>query len=184
MTELSLNILDVANNSIRANASKIVIKITINTSSDTMCIIIDDNGTGMTAEQLSAVEDPFFTTRTTRKIGLGIPFFQSAALLAGGTFHIQSEVNVGTTVTATFRLSHIDRMPLGDITSTIHTLVTLNQRIHFIYTYQFDNKDFTLDTNEFREILGDISFQTKEISDYIKQYLEENKREVDDGIYL
>ena len=184
MTELSLNILDVANNSIRANASKIVIKITINVPSDSMCIIIDDNGSGMTKEQLSAVEDPFFTTRTTRKVGLGIPFFRSAALLTGGTFQMQSEVNQGTTVTATFQLSHIDRMPLGDITSTIHTLVTLNPQIRFIYTYKYNNKDFTLDTDEFREILGDISFQTKEVSTYIKQYLEENKKEVDDGIYL
>lgn len=184
MTELSLNILDVTNNSIRASATEIVINLTIDADSDLLSILIKDNGKGMTKEQLSQVEDPFFTTRTTRSVGLGVPFFRLAALNTGGTFEIQSTQHVGTTVLATFCLSHIDRMPLGDITSTIHMLITMNDSIRFIYTYSYNGRKFVLDTKEFRDALGDIPFITKEVSTYIREYLEENKKEVDGGIYL
>ncbi len=184
MTELSLNVLDVANNSVRARATLIVIKITINTITDELTILIEDNGKGLTDTEIKQVEDPFFTTRTTRKVGLGVPFFKMAALCAGGTFNISSTPGIKTTVTATFKLSHIDRMPLGDITNTMHTLITLNERIDFLYTYTYDNKSFTLDTREFREVLGPISFREFEVSSYIKDYLEENKHDVDGGILL
>ena len=89
LTELSLNILDIANNSIRADATLITIQITVSTEKDCLTILIKDNGKGMDSLQLSQVDDPFFTTRTTRRIGLGIPFFKMAALLANGTFHIE-----------------------------------------------------------------------------------------------
>jgi hypothetical protein len=138
----------------------------------------------MSQEQIAHVEDPFYTTRTTRKVGLGIPFFKYAALSTGGTFTIDSTIGVGTIVTATFCLSHIDRMPLGDMTSTMHALITLNSQIDFLYIYQIDNKKFTLDTREFRNILGDVPFDTPEVSSYVKDYLSENKIEVDNGIIL
>lgn len=181
MTELSLNVLDVANNSIRAGAALIEIKIQIQRASDALRITIADNGCGMTKEQLQKVEDPFFTTRTTRKIGLGIPFFKMAALSTGGTFRIDSITGKGTTVAAEFKLSHIDRMPLGDINSTVHTLITLNTQIDFLYTYEFDGNQFTLDTREFRQILNDVPLNTPEVSAYIKAYLDENQRETDGG---
>lgn len=184
MTELSLNILDVANNSVRAKASLIQITLIINQKTDLLTITIEDNGCGMTKEQLDCVEDPFYTSRTTRKVGLGIPFFKQAALGCDGSFSITSEVNVGTIVTATFRLSHIDRMPIGDINSTIHTLVVMNPTIDITYRYEFDDAHFTLDTKEMRQILGDISFDYPEVSAYIKEYLDENKKEVDKGIDL
>lgn len=184
MTELSLNVLDVANNSVRANASLIVIKITISSMEDALHISIEDNGKGMTKEQLLQVEDPFFTTRTTRGVGLGIPFFKYSALSTGGYFHIESELGKGTVVTATYKLSHIDRMPLGDITSTIHTLITLNQEIDFLYSYRYDENVFELDTREFRNIIGDIPFSNKEVSSFIKEYLAENKKEVDGNILI
>lgn len=184
MTELSLNVLDVANNSVRALASLIVIKITINTKEDTLAILIEDNGKGMTPEQLQHVEDPFFTTRTTRKVGLGVPFFKLAAEASGGSFSITSAFGKGTSVLATFGYSNIDRMPLGDITSTIHTLITFNLNIDFLYSYRVDEREFMLDTREFREIIGDIPFNTKEVSSYIKEYLEENKKEVDGGLVV
>lgn len=184
MTELSLNILDVANNSVRARASQIRISVKIERNKDCLTIIIEDNGCGMTKEQLAQVEDPFYTSRTTRKVGLGVPFFKQAALSCEGTFSITSKVNIGTTVVATFRLSHIDRMPLGDINATIHTLITSNTEIDFIYQYEFDDANFTLDTRQMRDILGDISFDCPEVSAYIKEYLEENKKEVDGGINI
>jgi anti-sigma regulatory factor (Ser/Thr protein kinase) len=184
MTEISLNVLDIANNSIRAGADLIEIKIQVQRDQDILKITIADNGCGMTKEQLEKVEDPFFTTRTTRKIGLGIPFFKMAALSTGGNFHITSTAGIGTTVIAVFKLSHIDRMPLGDMNSTMHTLITLNTQIDFLYTYAFDGNQFILDTREFRQILNNIPLNSPEVSQYIKEYLEENQKETDGGYVL
>lgn len=184
MTELSLNVLDVTNNSISAGADNISILVQAKRELDQLTIIITDNGCGMKEDQLRHVEDPFYTTRTTRSVGLGVPFFKMAALQTGGTFHITSTPNVGTTITAVFLLSHIDRMPLGDMNSTIYTLITLNPQINFLYTYRIDEKEFILNTVEFREILGDIPFDNPEVSAYIKSYLKENQAEVDNGIIL
>ena len=184
MTEISLNILDVAENSTRAGASLVTITVSADTAADRLTVIIDDDGCGMTEEQVAHVTDPFFTTRTTRKVGLGVPFFKYAAECTGGSFTIQSQPGVGTTVTAVFVLSHIDRMPLGDISSTIHTLVVYHPDTDFRYIYEYDGKSFTLDTREFREILGDVPFDTPEISSYIMEYLTENKLETDGGASL
>ena len=184
MTELSLNVLDVANNSIRAGAELIEIIVQIQRDLDTLTITIVDDGCGMSKEQLKQVEDPFFTTRTTRKIGLGVPFFKMAALSTSGNFQITSAPGVGTTVTAVFGLTHIDRMPLGDMNSTIHTLITLNSQIDFLYTYIFDDKQFVLDTREFREILDNVPLNSPEVSSFIKEYLVENQNETDGGLHL
>lgn len=182
MPEISLNILDVAENSVRAGASLIEIRVSVQTEEDTLTVVIKDNGCGMSAEQAEKVQDPFYTTRTTRRVGLGVPFFKQAAESTGGSFSIVSELGIGTVVTAVFGLSHIDRMPLGDISSTIHTLVVFNEEIHFIYTYQYNEHEFTLDTREIREILGgDISFSNMEVSGFIKEFLASNKEETDQG---
>lgn len=183
MTELSLNILDVAENSIRAGASLVEIQVAANTGKDTLSIIIKDNGRGMTKEQAARVEDPFYTTRTTRKVGLGVPFFKQAALGTGGTFSIESQLGVGTCVKAVFIYSHIDRMPLGDITATIHTLITYNTQTDFLYTYIYNDKSFILDTREFKEILGGVPLDTPEVSAYIREYLAENKAGVDGNAF-
>lgn len=184
LPEISLNILDVAQNSIRAEAQVISITVDVNQDRDDLVITIEDDGCGMTAEQIEKVIDPFFTTRTTRKIGLGVPFFRMAALATGGDFSIKSEVGVGTVVTALFKLSHIDRMPLGDINSTIHTLIIYNTTFDFVYTYRFNDNEFTLDTRQMREILGNVPFDEPEISAYIKEFLDENKKETDGGVIV
>lgn len=181
MPEISLNILDVAENSTRAGASLVEIMVHADNTADRLTITIADDGCGMTAEQVAQVTDPFFTSRTTRKVGLGVPFFKYAAESTGGSFTIESQPGVGTTVTAIFVLSHIDRMPLGDITSTIHTLVVYHPETEFLYRYIYDEASFTLDTREFREVLGDVPFDAPEISAYIKEYLTENKQETDGG---
>lgn len=182
MTEISLNILDVAQNSVRADATLISITVNANTKDDLLTITIEDNGCGMTDEQQKNVTDPFFTTRTTRRIGLGVPFFKQACEGTGGSFEIKSKLSEGTKVTAIFVLSSIDRMPLGDMTGTIHSLITLNQDIDFVYTYIHNERQFTLDTREFREILGaDVKFSSYEVSTYIKEYLDENTKEVSLG---
>lgn len=181
MPELSLNVLDVAENSVRAGAALVTITVAADTAGDTLTITIADDGCGMTAEQAAKVEDPFFTTRTTRKVGLGVPFFKMAALATGGSFHIDTAPGAGTTVTAVFGLTHIDRMPLGNMTDTIHTLITMNETLDFVYHYRIDDRGFTLDTREFREILGDVSFKEPEVSSYIRDYLRENEAETRQG---
>ena len=182
MPEISLNILDVAENSVRAEASLVEITVSVQPAEDTLTVLIRDDGCGMTPEQVSAVQDPFFTTRTTRKVGLGVPFFKQAAESTDGSFRIDSEKGKGTTVEAVFTLSHIDRMPLGDISSTIHTLIVFNEQLDFRYTYRYGEKSFVLDTREMREMLGgDLSFSEPEISGFIKEYLETNKAETDGG---
>lgn len=181
MTEISLNVLDIAENSIRAGASLMEIGVRANTASDTLTIVISDNGCGMTPEQVSRVTDPFFTTRTTRKIGLGIPFFKMAAECTGGSFHIESQPGKGTCVKAVFILSHIDRMPLGDMSSTIHNLIVYHPDRDFCYTYINNDISFSLDTRELRNILGDITLNTPEVSSYIMDFLKENHREADRG---
>lgn len=181
MTEISLNVLDVAENSTKAGATLVTITVDADFGADELTIMIEDNGCGMTPEQVEKVIDPFFTSRTTRKVGLGVPFFKYAAESTGGSFHIESEPGIGTTVTAIFILSHIDRMPLGDINSTIHTLVVYHPQTDFVYHYCYNDKSFTMDTREFRAVLGDIPFSEPEISDYIMEYLTENKLETDNG---
>ena len=182
MPEISLNILDVAQNSVKAGAKLVTLECLIDTKADTLTVIIDDDGCGMTKEQVESVTDPFYTTRTTRKVGLGVPFFKMAAESTGGTFDIKSEPSVGTKVTCVFILSSIDRMPLGDMVSTVHMLVTQNGSMDVVYRYNVDGTEFVLDTREMREILGeDVSFMEPEVSEYIREYLKENTAEVNNG---
>ncbi|WP_367567354.1 ATP-binding protein [Lacrimispora sp.] len=184
MTEISLNILDVAENSTRAGASLVTISVAADTAADLLTVTIKDDGCGMTKEQAEQVTDPFFTTRKTRKVGLGVPFFKYAAESTGGSFSIESEPGKGTVVTAVFGLSHIDRMPLGDMNSTIETLITCHPDTDFLYTYRYNDSSFELDTRAFREILEGIPFDTPEVRTYIKEYLSENKSETDGGAAL
>lgn len=174
MPELSLNILDVAKNSVTAGASLITITVCADTAADTLRIAIADNGCGMSEEQVARVTDPFFTTRTTRKVGLGIPFFKMAAELTGGSFRIESTLNVGTTTTAIFGLRHIDRMPMGDLPGTMSTLIQASPEIDFVLDYSADGSAFTMDTREFRQILGDLPLNAPEILSYIEGFLSEN----------
>lgn len=180
LPEISLNILDIAQNSISANADRIEIRLFRDTDRKTLTVTISDNGTGMTEEIVREVTDPFFTTRTTRKVGLGIPFFKQAAECTGGKFSISSKVGSGTCTKAVFCTDHIDCMPLGDVNATILSLITMNEQICFFYEYRVNHSGFHLDTGEMREILGDISFSQPEVRKFLKEYLQENESEVND----
>lgn len=184
MPELSLNILDIAQNSVKAGADLIEIDVKADTSADRLTVRIKDNGCGMTKEQVEKVTDPFYTTRTTRNVGLGVPFFKLASEAAGGEFRIDSEIGKGTEVYASFCISNIDRMPLGDINGTILTLIKFNTAIDFIYTYSVDGRGFQLDTREIKEILGGVRLDEPEIYSYLKEYLSENKQEADGSVRL
>lgn len=178
MQELSLNILDIAQNSVKAGASLITITVAEDSAADRMTIDIVDNGCGMTAEQVAKVIDPFFTTRTTRRVGLGVPFFKMAAELTGGSFGIESTPGQGTRVMAVFVLSSIDRMPLGDIGSTITTLIQGSPDIDFVYTRSIDGREMTADTRQFREVLGGLPLDTPEVLAFVSDYIAENTAEL------
>lgn len=181
LPEISLNILDIANNSIRAGADLIIIEVRILRKKDLLLIKITDNGCGMTDEQISKVTDPFFTTRNTRNVGLGIPFLKQAAEITDGSMFIESVPDKTTIINASFGLSHIDRMPLGDMCSSIYTLILANQDIDFLYIYECDGKEFQLDTRNLKEILGDVTLDTPAVAEFIRSFLKENQAEADDG---
>lgn len=173
MRELSLHVLDIVQNSITAGATLVAIGVQEDTGSDSLVIRIEDNGRGMTSEQLQKVQDPFYTTRTTRKVGMGIPLFRMAAQMAGGDLEIASLPGEGTCVTASFGLSHIDRMPLGDMRDTMLTLIRLNPALDFVYTYDRDGAGWQLDTRELRTVLDEVPLDTPEVLEWIREYWEE-----------
>jgi anti-sigma regulatory factor (Ser/Thr protein kinase) len=178
MQELSLNILDIAQNSIKAQATLIELAVEIDTAADRLTVLINDNGCGMTPEQVAKVTDPFFTTRDTRSVGLGVPFFKDAAESTGGSFEIRSEKGKGTWVTAIFGLTHIDRAPLGDMNATIELLVFYNTHIDFLYRYKVDDAEFTLDTREIKELLEGAPIDAPDVKAFISEFLKENEAEV------
>lgn len=177
MRELSLNVLDIAQNSLKAGATLTEITVSENPAADSLVIEIIDNGCGMTEEQVEHVIDPFFTTRTTRSVGLGVPLFKLAAEQTGGSLEIRSEKGAGTHVTARFVPSSIDMTPLGDINSTVSLLIRMNPDVDFAYTYACAERSFTLDTRQLRETLEGVPLDTPEVLEWIDEYLGENTAE-------
>lgn len=182
MRELSLNILDVAQNSISANALKIDITIIEDTAKNEMAIGICDNGKGMTPEQVQKVIDPFYTTRETRKVGMGIPLFKMAAEMTGGSFTVKSEPGTGTEISAVFKTDSIDFTPLGDIGSTVAMLIGMNTDRDFTYRYSIDEREFALSTAELKQILGDVPLNNPEVMDWIKEYIQEQTQNIRGGV--
>ena len=148
MEDLSLHILDVVENSIEANASKIEIKIVEGEKKDLLEIEIKDNGRGMNKETVNKVLDPFYTTRTTRRVGMGLSLLAQAARESNGDFEINSKVGRGTEVKATFQYSHIDRKPIGDMKNTLITLMVSHPEINFIYEHQDEDGNYVLDSKD------------------------------------
>lgn len=179
MREISLNILDIAQNSISAKAT--LIEIELSEQSNILTVKIADNGKGMSPEQLEQVRDPFFTTRTTRKIGMGIPLFKMAAEMTGGSFDIKSTLGKGTTVTAVFRTDSIDFTPVGDMAATMCSLISMNTEIDFVYRRVNGEREFTLDTRQMREILGEVSLSSPEVTEFITDFICENTTEITGG---
>lgn len=171
MKEISLNILDVACNSVTANAITVTIIIDYQFAKNLMTVKIIDDGCGMSEEFVKKVLNPFTTTRTTRKVGLGIPLFSESAISTGGTFDIESKLNFGTTVTATYQIDNIDRMPLGEIADTMTTLISLKESVRYVLDYQVDNEKFIFDTNEVKQILGEVSISSLEVLSFLKDYI-------------
>ena len=178
MREISLHILDIAQNSVTANASLVEITVEENEKADTLKVVIGDNGKGMSAEMVKKVVDPFTTGRTTRKVGLGIPLIKMAAENTGGSFLLESEPGVGTTLTAIFVLSSIDRQPLGDMAETMLGMVTSYEQVDFLYIHRVNEKEFIFDTREIKKILGDVSLKEPDVYMWLSGYLEEGEAEL------
>lgn len=174
MKELSLNILDITENSVKAGAT--LTEISIIESGDILTLTIKDDGCGMSDEILKSVENPFYTTRTTRKVGLGIPLLKLAAEQTGGDLKIVSSTknhNHGTTVTARFFKNHLDFTPLGDIKETVVTLIQGHPNTDFLFTHQINNVEIKLDTRELRVVLEGVPLDTYEVIVWIHEYLNE-----------
>ena len=178
MTELSLNVLDIAQNSIKAGAPLIEIAVLRTTKPARLSITIRDNGCGMTKEQVRRVVDPFYTTRTTRKVGLGVPFFKLSAELTGGSFSIDSEPGRGTLIAAHYCTDSIDMLPVGDMAATMTSLVSVNPGIDFTYTYGVDGASFTMDTREVKAVLEGLPVNSAEVLGFIRDMIEENTAEL------
>lgn len=182
MKELSLNILDIAQNSVKAGADTISIILT--EAENKLSILISDNGCGMKEDFLRNVQNPFTTTRTTRKVGLGIPLFKLAAQQTGGDIKLSSRHkdefpdNHGTEIEAVFFTDHLDFTPLGDIISTITVLIQGQPHIRWIFSHTTEKGHINLDTAELKEVLGDVPLDTFEVISWIGDYLKEQYNEI------
>ena len=178
MRELSLHILDLLENSLEAGASRIEVEITEDTVRNKLIISVTDNGRGMDAEALQRAVDPFFTTRTTRHVGLGIPLFKAAAQRCNGELSITSQPGVGTRVVVDFEREHIDRAPLGDISDTLLGVVLSHHKCDLHFTHRVDERVFEFDTFEMHQILGDIPLDHPRVRAWIEDLLAEGYREL------
>lgn len=178
MNDLSMHILDIIQNSISAGATRVTLTVDENPAADLLTIVIGDNGRGMTPEQVSRLSDPFFTSRTTRKVGMGIPLLKQSAEQSGGEVRITSEPGRGTEVTAVFGYSDIDRPPLGDVANALMITASSNPRMDFILTYRYNGEEYVLDTADVKEIFGEDAFCNLTIVKNIEKMLKENIDEV------
>lgn len=173
MRELALHLLDIAENSVSAKASTIQIDVKEDHAADRLQITVQDDGTGMTPEMVAKVTDPFVTSRTTRKVGLGIPLLKAAAEACNGGLTIESALGMGTCVTVEFQLSHIDRMPLGNLISTIITLVVGSPEVHWIFRYTVNGERFIFDDAPVKEAVEGLPLSDPDILGYLRSTLEE-----------
>lgn len=178
MKDLSLHILDIVQNSISAGALEIKVSILEDQDKDQYSMEIIDNGRGIKAEDLDRVTDPFFTSRTTRKVGMGLPLLKQNAERTGGSLSISSTPGKGTSINVVFGWSNIDRPSMGDIGSTMALLISSNPAIRFIYTHTTASGSFKLDTNEVIEMLDGLSITSAPVYNFLKEMINENLREI------
>ena len=170
-----MHIMDILQNSTRAKATEITLEVLIDSAQDTLTLIFKDNGCGMSEETVKKVIDPFYTSRTTRKVGLGLPLLKQNSEMTGGSMAIQSKEGVGTTVTAIFGLTHLDTPPMGDLAGTIVLTISAYPDIRFIFHYKRDDEvDYVLDTDEVYEILDGVPINDPDVIASLKEMVEDN----------
>jgi anti-sigma regulatory factor (Ser/Thr protein kinase) len=178
MLELAEHILDIAENSVRAGAKTVEININEDSANNLLSIEINDDGCGMTKEEIKRAFDPFYTTKKVRRFGLGIPLLTNAAQMAGGDLDLKSEKGKGTRLKATFQLDHLDRQPMGDISATIINLIAGNSFVDFIYKHRHNDQRFSVDTREIRKEIDDLPINHSEILKYIRGVINEGLSEI------
>jgi len=173
MRDLSMHVLDIAQNSIKAKAKLVTVSFVME-ENGRLAFSVADDGCGMTPEFLARVTDPFTTSRTTRKVGLGIPMLKQSAEMSGGDFGIKSEVGVGTTIHAVFDTRNIDCIPMGDICDSLLTLVMLNpDEPEFIFQASSPAAEASFDTRQLREVLGGVPLNEPDVIAWMKESIEE-----------
>lgn len=175
MRELSLHILDALENSLEAGATVVDLIIEEDTAADQLAITIQDNGRGMNKTQLDRVFDPFFTTRSTRHVGLGIPLFKAAAERCGGSLTVVSQPGEGTILRVTFEHSHIDRAPLGDVRGTLLAFI-LAEACDVHYVHRVDGREFEFDTTDIRTELGDAPLTHPMVRKWLQEFIAEGEQ--------
>jgi hypothetical protein len=178
LRELALHILDIAENSLAAGAKNVTLAVVEDTQTDRLRLSVQDDGRGMDEETAAAVVDPFVTSRTTRKVGLGIPLLKAAAEACNGWLKIVSAVGQGTQLVCEFQHSHIDRMPLGDMAGTVLALVTTAPDVHWVYRHRVDAQEFVFDDRVIKETLGEVPLTEPEILGFIRGWLQQGMAEV------
>lgn len=181
MRELSLHLIDILQNSIKAGASLITVELDEFVKKDELRIVVIDNGCGISKEMLAIVKDPFVTSRQTRKVGLGLSLLEAACKRCDGFLEIESEEGNGTKVTAVMRYSHIDRAPIGRVEDTILS-VLLYLSVDIVYTHKVDELEFKFDSREIKKIAGD-DLSSPEILKWIKDYIKENIEQIGGGAW-
>lgn len=168
-----MHVLDIVQNSIKAGATLVTVAFTVD-ENRVLTFSVRDDGCGMAPEFLARVTDPFTTTRTTRRVGLGIPMLKQSAEMAGGTFGIESQVGVGTYIHASFDLTNIDCIPMGDICDSLMTLIVLNPETpDFVFQASAPGREALFDTRQVREALGGVSLAEPEVAAWMKESIDE-----------
>jgi anti-sigma regulatory factor (Ser/Thr protein kinase) len=178
MQELSMHILDIVQNSLKAGATRVEIRIREALAEDSLTIEVQDNGRGIPREVLGRVADPFFTSRPKLEVGLGLSLFKLAAERTGGWLEIHSEEGKGTRVVARFGLDHFDRAPLGDMGETMGSLISGNPEVDFFYEHRVDGQIYFLETREMRKSLGSVGLNDPAVLEFVRQDIQSGLKKI------
>ena len=178
MRDISMHILDIAGNSVRAGASLIKISVTENPDDDTLVLTVEDDGCGMDKETIAKAMDPFFTSHHTRKVGLGIPLLQQNVQQTGGNVVIESQPGKGTLLKATFTRSHIDRPPMGDLPGTLSLMVSGNPGSDFCFVHRINEHEYVFDSRVVKNVLDGVEITQPAVIKFIKEMINENLLEI------
>lgn len=182
MRELALHLMDIAENSVTAGARTVEIAVEESVADDRLRLTVSDDGPGMDEETARRVLDPFVTSRTTRRVGLGLPLLKAAAEACNGSLTLTSAPGQGTRVEAEFQRSHIDRMPLGDLPGTFLALVIGWPQVHWVFRYRWDDGEFVFDDEPIKEALGDVPLTEPAVLSFLREQLADGIAQVQQAV--
>ncbi|MFA6651684.1 MAG: ATP-binding protein [Bacteroidales bacterium] len=178
MNDLALHLLDIIQNSLAAGATFVTVRIEENPRKNLMVMSVEDNGCGMNEEQLHKLSDPFFTSRTTRRVGLGVPLLRQTAEQSGGNLEVVSETGKGTCLTARFQYNHLDRPPLGDVANAIVLMISANPNVDFAYRYSYNEKSYEITTRQLKDTLDGAPLNDLYIMEMVEEMIRENQNDL------